>query len=273
MRIPAWHKRVEISRFSLHCEEPGEDISIADLLAGAGGAVSSLKLVRSASRQLLFDIEATKMKRSREPEEFHAESARRWKAAITELFRAVAPETARWISPTDCAKALAPFMGTNNNHALLPSGGGVDFQKVRICAELDCLEFWTGRSSAYIGKPEQLLFEHIEISPENSFFLLKFATLKPTGIYEEIRRSKEELLEIDGEYFERGAWDRGYLFHDETGDEVPLPDNARIITRFLSGSILIVSKGNIWNQIPETYDGRHSNMTSVEIRSFIEGRL
>jgi serine/threonine-protein kinase len=74
------------------------------------------------------------------------------------------------------------------------------------------------------------------------------------------------------DYVSREIWDRGFL-HDENGDEIPIPDNARLVMRLLQGKVLLVAKGSLWNSDPATYDGRHNTMTAAQIRRIIERSL
>lgn len=142
--------------------------------------------------------------------------------------------------------------------------------------------------STYLVKPRKLIAERVRGSPGNSFFLLELENLAPTDVYEDdpedvdedgdcrrariSKRGQEQLVEVSpGYYVEREVLDYGYLGHDEDGREIPLPRAARPIVRFLRGKVLFVAKGSLWNQEARTYDGRHSNMTSAQIRSMIEG--
>lgn len=149
----------------------------------------------------------------------------------------------------------------------------MDIEEIRHSSETNCLDFIVSDRSFYLVRPERLFFEHISSSPINSFFLLELGTLAQTDVYDKSDRQREELIELDGEYLDRELWDRGYLGHDESGYEIPLPRHAMLTVRFLSGKILVVSKGSIWNGIPATYDGRHTNMTAKQIRKFIESQF
>ena len=149
----------------------------------------------------------------------------------------------------------------------------MDVSDVRNSRERGCLDFIVSEQSFYVGHPSRLFFEHISSAPINSFFLLELGTLEPSGVYDETERGSEELIDVNEEYLEREVWDRGYLGHDENGDEIPLPEHSMLVVRFFRGKMLIVSKGSIWNGIPATYDGRHDNMTPRQIREFIEMRL
>lgn len=206
-------------------------------------------------------------------QDFHEKSEKRWTAAISKTLGDTTPRTAEWTVPTDCIRVLTPFVGSNNNHAHLPTGGGMDILKLKTSSEPNCLEIAVADQTAYIVRPKRLVFEHIPESPRNSFFLLELDTLKPSGVYEETDGASEEIIEVNGDYLNREILDRGYLGHDEDGDEIPLPDKTKLLVRFFKGKILIVAKGSVWNGVPELYDGRHSKMTSTEIRQFIERRI
>lgn len=218
-------------------------------------------------------------------QEFHRERRDAWDRAIASLAGPKSPPTIAWKGRADIAAALEPFMGVNNNHAHLPTGGGMDFEAVRRSAEPGCLEFLAGGRTGYIVKPRKLTLERID-SPGNSFLLLELDELEPTGTYEDDEneaeneeiekrdRGSEELLELSpGEYEERSLWERGFLGYDEGGREIPMPDEARIVVRWLRGKILFVAKGSLWNGSPHTYDGEHDKLSAVEIRRAIERAL
>jgi hypothetical protein len=121
-----------------------------------------------------------------------------------------------------------------DNHLLLPGGGGMDILKLGLSHERGCIEFSVGPRVAYVVRPQRLIFENIGGSPKDSFFLLELDILAPSGIYQELTLDYEELVETaPAEYLDREAWDRGYVDHDEMGDEIPLPSHARLITRYL----------------------------------------
>ena len=91
---------------------------------------------------------------------------------------------------------------------------------------------------------------------------------------EHAEQSSEELVEVaPAEYVSRDIWDRGFLDHDENGDEIPIPDGARLAVRWLRGKVLLVAKESLWNGVPATYDGRHNGMTAAQIRTTIERSL
>ena len=218
-------------------------------------------------------------------DEFRAKNSAAWEAAIAPL--GVAPGQSRtWTGQSAIARVLDPVMGANLNHSLLPGGGGLDFEAVGPSREPGCLEFTIGDRVAYIGRPKSLTFERLEADGE-SFFLLELDRLDPSGVYpreeddleQEDRgarriRQSEELVELSPrDYVSRSVWDRGFLRYADDGSEIPLPRSARLANRWFKGKVLIVAKSSLWNSVAETYDGRHNQMTSADIRSVIERSL
>jgi hypothetical protein len=215
-------------------------------------------------------------------EKFHVERRAAWIAAINSVNPGHA-STVKWESLQSIQNALEPFMGHASNHGHFPTGGGLDFLSVASSNERGCLEFSVGESVAYVAKPKRLVLERIGQAPAESFLILDLAQLAPSGVYQTSeeesvsertslrRQSQEELVELSpGKYLDRGVWDEGNLGYDESGHEIPLPESARLIVRWLRGRILFVCKGSMWNGDPSTYDGRHDRMTDREIRQLIE---
>jgi hypothetical protein len=229
---------------------------------------------------------------------FHLEARRDWVAACRKI-NPNAASSLTWNGTSSIITALSPFMGENHNHVMLPSGGGVDFLTARPSFEKDCIDFHVHDRTGYVAKPKHLTFERIEADEAQSFFLLELDTLRPAGVYNEpdvgeeeegwedeegensfpkrmrhrIRR-REEVVDLSAaEYVDRGVWDSGHLGYDENDYEVPLPDAARLVVRWLSGKMLFVCKRSLWNLDNGTYDGRHTDMMAREIRDMIERTL
>ena len=65
------------------------------------------------------------------------------------------------------------------------------------------------------------------------------------------------------DYRPLSVWDHGLV--DEQGRELPLPDTARAVSRWLQpAAFLVVCKASTYNLCNPTYDGRHS-LVSEEI--------
>jgi hypothetical protein len=207
--------------------------------------------------------------------DFHERNAIRWGDALRKSLGAIPARTSIWVGDQDIMAVLKNFMGANFNHAHLPTGGGFDYREVAPAFERNCIEFKVEDKLVDIAKPERLVLWHFPQSPRNSFLLLELAKLKPTGVYEDSSEfPSEELVDIGrGRYLNRSVWDDGFYGYDEHDREKPLPDAARLVTRWLSGKILLVAKGSLWNGDPDTYDARHSRMTAEEIAIVIERSL
>ena len=210
-------------------------------------------------------------------DDFQQECNIRWDETIS-TFGSGPQFSCKWDKLDEIKEVLKLFMGPKRNHAHLPDGGGLDFLSVEVAPEKHCLEFSIGEKSSRIVKPETLWMEKIE-SVGNSFLLLDLGTLEPL-VGNEFNKlesvstfghGRQELLELSrGQYVDRSLWDQGYLGHDENECEIPFPQSAKLVMRFFSGKILFVSVGSDWNDDTATYDGRHSKLTSVEIRQMIE---
>jgi hypothetical protein len=60
------------------------------------------------------------------------------------------------------------------------------------------------------------------------------------------------------------CWDHGEI----NGEQ--LSDSARRVQRYLRGSFVFFSTTSIYNQVPDTYDARHNEMTEDQFRQYIE---
>jgi len=222
---------------------------------------------------------------SRKPaplEQFHKRSLAKWTAAIDAVNPSKA-SSANWTGLSDIASTIEHFIGPAVNHAHLPSGGRLDYESMKTSRERGCLEFGVGYGGAHILKPARLTLERIQEAPGESFLLLELGELPTARAIERdtdesdsvSRRLRlcEDLVEANGEYFDRMVWEQGYLEHDEYGREIPLPDNTRTVSRWLGGKVLFVAKGSMWNGTPRTYDGRHNTMAANDTRRVIERSL
>lgn len=217
-------------------------------------------------------LEYHRRKKVMEREKFIEEVLQFWTSAIANVAGNTPnpPVSTTWRGIDSIRTVLRPFMAENRNHAHLPTGGGMDMRSVDDSVEPGCLEFGIGERVAWVLKPESLTLEYFLESPIESFLLLELAALLPSGTNGQRRAENEELVELGrGNYVERSVWDNGFLGYDEGGREIPLPDESRLVIRWLKGKILIVAKGSLWNGIPATYDGRHNAMKAIDIRRFI----
>jgi hypothetical protein len=205
--------------------------------------------------------------------DFHTRSRANWTAKIDQLADS-GDATLEITGVAPILRALGPFMGSGNNHAHLPTGGGFDFEAVSPGREQGSIEFQIFTGTAVVAKPRRLTIERLESDPAESFLLLELDALEPSGTYEDEERLEERRLEeVDdlgrGEYVPRGAIHYG-LYIDEDGLEQETPDDAQTVLRLLNGKIMLVSKGSIWNGSSQTYSGLHDGLSATEIRGAIQ---
>lgn len=203
------------------------------------------------------------------------EKYQNWSNFINDFFENEVPRTKEWIGLDNIAFTLNKI-GFNNsgayNHTFLPGGGGMDLLGAKKSdIEQGCLEVDFG--TPYILKPLKLTFNSFDSGPEWFYFRLETAHLKPSGVYEEISDDAEyeEVCELPGgEYIDRGYYDHGYYGTNEYGDELRLPKETRVVSRYLKGSFVIFGKFSPYNKVSSTYDGRHDKMTSDQFKKFIQ---
>ncbi len=146
----------------------------------------------------------------------------------------------------------------------------MDIMSVGELNEPGCLEFLVSEKWVWVVKPGKLSLEYISELPADSFLMLELDPLSPIFPDELHGDYSETVAELAPDRYEPGeVWDQNFFGYDDEGREIPLPDDARMVTRWLKGKILIVTKGSLWNGISETYDGRHNAMSLREIRDFI----
>jgi hypothetical protein len=206
--------------------------------------------------------------------DFQIRARTTWAAAINQF--ASGNHSLAWTGPSDIVRVLEPFMGSNANHAHLPTGGGFDFRSVGFSTESGCLDFEVGTRLFIRAKSKQLRLERIAEDPAESFMLLELNDLDTTGVYDAEQDAgnreyrQEEVVEIGGgNYVRRNGVDDGY-YYDRNGAVRDLPENYRQIVRLLNGQIMLVTKGSIWNGAPGTYSGAHDRIFAGDIRGAIE---
>jgi hypothetical protein len=200
-------------------------------------------------------------------EEFRNEQLPKWKKMIQNLFNEDVPLSKEWHDPKDIVKVM-DFVGKNSalNHTFLPNGGGLDLHGCSFSNEEQCIELNLA-GMGHVLKPKKLTFQWFANTDyEWAYFLLETETLKPSGVYEELFIGEEELVEISsGKYIERAYWDAGE-FNGER-----LPKEARLIGRYLSGSLVSFSKASLYNNNSRTYDGRHNKQSPELFKKYIQG--
>lgn len=205
--------------------------------------------------------------------EYHEKCRTRWVDAIEKVVGSSPEPTTCWTGVSEIVEALTPFIGTDS-HLHFPTGGGHDIQSVSEGRDDGTIELHVSDGYAYLVRPDQMKLEYVEADPAQSFIAIDLKSLEPSGVYDdeyyEGLRDEEYVELSDGQLKERAVLDRGYIGHDVDGNEIPLPDSARLLHRLFSGRLLLVAKGTIWNGSPRTYTGIHDRLTNQEIREGIE---
>jgi serine/threonine-protein kinase len=198
---------------------------------------------------------------------FQKRNHQEWRHAQKKIFPIATPSRAEWCDAETIVSILNTVgPKTNLNHLFFPSGGGLDLESAVISLrEPDCIELITNGLVSLL-KPKSLLFESFGAGEEWDYFRLECARLNPSGVYPtSSMRKYEEVLDLgDGRYVNRAHWDDGEY------DGESLTESAAPVTRYFEGAFVIFQKTSTYNNIPSTYDGRHSNMDAQEFRNHIE---
>jgi len=199
----------------------------------------------------------------------------KWISAIGEVAGLTPPVTSVWRTRDAIAEAAQPFARAVN-HLFFATSGGHDVEAVALGREPGTLVFRIREKLRYVAKVTTMALEYIPESPAESFIIFELADLAPVGVYDdrEGEARSEELVEITpGLFAPREVWDAGSAERDEDGDEIPLPDSARLVHRLFNGRLMMVTKGSLWNRPSWTYSGLHDRITNDEIRSAIVDAL
>ncbi|WP_156818173.1 hypothetical protein [Mastigocladopsis repens] len=201
------------------------------------------------------------------------ENLLKWESMLKQLFPISIPSTCVWKDKTAIISILNMIGSIESaSHVFLPGGGGIDIIEARTSIEDECIEILSDGGIPCILKPSHLIFQSFN-NHEWSYFRLETKKLSPIGIYENNKLKREELTELTpGDYVERAVWDYGYYgYVDSNNEEKPLPENARVITRFLEGSFVIFTRSSPYNlsQEKDAYDGFHNLMNSDEFQNYI----
>lgn len=220
---------------------------------------------------------------------FQSAARARWERAVVDPVLGPLSPSQTWDAVDAIVPVLNQVLGATDNHALLPTGGGMDLKGAARSHEPGCIELRIRDRHVYVVKPRRLVLERFPDALAESFFILEADPIDLVPLDDEVfeddydrdvilarRRNngRQELLELEpGVYQSRAAWDEGVIGHDGDGEEIPLPSNARLVVRWLRGRFMILSTGSLWNGVPETYDGGHDRMTDKTIRDTIQYAL
>jgi hypothetical protein len=218
-----------------------------------------------------------------------------WEEMVVKIFGEKPSDTLKTTSTSRIIEILDTIGKSKAlNHTFMPSGGGLDLSGATYSNEKGRVELDFG-GSGIIVNPESLTFHPIGENPEWWYFRLNTLPFEASGAYEEIQQEDtsddifktksdkeiewsmrfygEEVLEIEpGNYIDRSFWDINHLGYDENGDLIPLPENARVITRkFNGGAFVIFPKFSAYNHNTSTYDGRHNKVNDEAFHRYISG--
>lgn len=203
---------------------------------------------------------------------------------IARLFPHAVPTRARWTDPADIVAVLELVASQRNlNHTFLPDGGGLDLDGAELFAgEAGCITLYLGgrpsktRRSIDICRPSGLYFERVGPADELSYFRLECAGLEPTGL-DQPQAGRAYDLVVDrlsepGTYI--AGWAEWNTHVNTSGEEDPLPEDARLVQRYHRGAFVIFAKGSVYNE-PRTealdaYNGRHNDMNANAFRAHVE---
>lgn len=196
--------------------------------------------------------------------DFEKSNLSQWRYIQNKLFKGYIPDTAIWTDIQDVVKVLN-LLGSmpSLNHMFIPDGGGLDLRKVSLSSEEGCIEI--DAMEKYVLKPKKLIVENISKDYIWSYFRLELDELEPI-FSDEVFGEYERLTDdSNGKYL---SWICGNYGYYEDG--TPLPENYKIVSRYLNGNFVMFSKASIYNDISGTYDARHNKFNTEEFRRYIE---
>ena len=201
-------------------------------------------------------------------DDFRSQNLKAWVEMLHSIFT-IPPERAIWTDNSSIVAILQKIGSVDNlAHFFFPDGGGLDLDGAVHSVESSCIELRFRRIPCVL-KPRDLTFE--SFGPKDlawAYFRIEADELVPSGEHEEHLSAHEELTEIHpGEYIDRSAYDSGQYELD--GELRDLPEGARCVMRYLSGSFVLFAKGSLYNRTHGTYDGRHAKMSAEQFRAHI----
>lgn len=217
------------------------------------------------------------------------EQIKLWKNTIVEIFNKE-PNDVVSIFDENLISEILNKLGNSKamNHTFMPSGGGLDLSGSEISNEKGKIELHFDEI-VHIVNPQVLTFHPIGKNPEWWYFRLNTLPFEASGVYEDYTETKvfkassikeseylvefhgEELLEIEpGKYIDASLWDLNFMGYDENGNEISIPQSARIVSRkHNGGDFVIFPKYSAYNASSHTYDARHNKMTGQEFHNAI----
>jgi len=193
-----------------------------------------------------------------------------WRHVQQKIFFHGVPTRVSW-EDKNAIIAMLNLLGATAayNHTFAPNGGGLDIVGASDSFEADCIELRFEAGIRVIVKPKRLMFESFLGNDDWAYFRLETDNLPPvTGTSDPYY---EEMVELSPtQYIERHWWEAGYY---ELGDQqVQLPPEARVVSRYFKGSFLIVAKASLYNE-RAPYDGYHERYSADQFRDLMESTI
>ena len=191
--------------------------------------------------------------------------AKEWFFIQNQLF--LTPVTSvKWTKLDDIVNILQFVTKRSNlNHLFLPTGGGIDAEKVEEAYEKGHIFIYNIGSVIQL-KPKNLYMECFT-NPAYNYFLLEAENIEPI-CKESDNTSREYCAALpNGEYVISDGINYGVYKYDS--DE-KLPKGTQIVVRYTGGKFLFTFKMFGYNKISGTYDARHNDATIQEFRKYME---
>jgi serine/threonine-protein kinase len=210
-------------------------------------------------------------------EDFHEMNQTQWTEIQRKLFPTAYPKQAIWENIEDFVFILKIVCSYESlNHVFFPTSGGNDLIDARLAGEEGCIEL--DFQSIEIVKPKRLIFESFDSDPDWNYFRLELAPLEPTDFedddepedeFYDPEKTNEDLTEVSpGSYDRYEVWSNQFDYDEEYGR--PLPESARLVTRWFKGTFVIFGKRSVYNMTTSTYDSRHNKMNAEQFRDYIQ---
>jgi len=150
------------------------------------------------------------------------------------------------------------------NHVMLPNGGGLDLTYAEKANEEGCIYLHLQMQTILV-RPKALVIATYKKSDWN-FILLETEEQEP--VTDSPGRYAEDVVEDRPAHYVSGEYARYGVYDYDTGEK--LPEGYRVLDRQLKGNFMIVPKQGYYNHITSTYDGRHTDMTGVELYQYVK---
>lgn len=190
-----------------------------------------------------------------------------WQFLSNFLFTGSIPTSCCWRKPQDIVNVLNILSNLPlYSYLFFSDGGSLDYERAELSTEQDCIDIVTHQHIIYRIKPSALKFESFNHCVWN-YFLLELDK-QEIAVGAEMSGQEERVVEDYPSHYVSAEYSQYWVYDYDSG--VPLPDEARVIHRYLGGKFLIVLKFGPYNSITQTSDGRHGNCSSDEFRKYIE---